>query len=106
MLRKLREASLWPLKYRINTSLLKILFDHSREPDKLDVRVRGFSTRLHDGPIFPVPFAKSEGFKKSVAYYGRTLWNALPHHIRMASDKKHFTRLLKTKYWETLNAGN
>ena len=101
-----REASLLPLKYRINTSLLKILFDHSREPDNLDVKVRGSSTRLHDGPIFPVPFPKSEGFKKSVAYYGPTLWNALPHHIRMASDKKYFTRLLKTKYWETLNAGN
>ena len=64
-----REASLLPLKYRINTSLLKILFDHSREPDNLDVKVRGSSTRLHDGPIFPVPFPKSEGFKKSVAYY-------------------------------------
>ena len=101
-----REASLLPLKYRINTSLLKILFDQSREPDNLDVRVRGSSTRLHDGPIFPVPFPKSEGFKKSVAYYGPTLWHALPHHIRMASDKKYFTRLLKTKYWETLNAGN
>ena len=72
-----REASLLPLKYRINTSLLKILFDHSREPDNLDVRVRGFSTRLHNGPISPVPFPMSEGLKKSVAYYGPTL----PHHM-------------------------
>ena len=101
-----KSSSLLPLKYWINTSLLKILFDHSREPDNRDVRVRGFSTRLRDSPIIPVPLPKSEGFKKSVAYYGRTLWNALPHHIRMVSDKKHFTRLLKTKYCETEYAGN
>ena len=95
------EASLLPLKHRINIglSLLKIglLFDLSHESDNLDVRVGGFSARLHDGPTFPVPFPKSEGFRKSVAYYGPTLWNALPHHIRMASDKKHFARLLKIK---------
>ena len=56
----------------------------------------------------PSSFSEVWGVQKSVAYYGPTLWNALPHHIRMARDKKHVTRLLKTKIHVPghSNAGN
>ena len=102
----IQKLLLYYILYKL-LNISQILFDLSHESDNLDVRVRGFSTRLQDGPIFPVPFPKSEGLKKICClYYGPTLWNALPRHIKMASDKKHFARLLKIKYCESLNAGN
>ena len=40
------------------------------------------NTRLHSAPSIYLPVPNTTLFKKSVFYYGSTLWNSLPNEIR------------------------
>ena len=60
------------------------------------VPVRG--TRYNASPTIYLPVPKTELFKKSVYYYGATLWNSLPPEVRICDNIKDF----KTKLYNII----
>ena len=56
---------------------------------------REINPRMHDAPIFNVPFPNKETFKRSVIYPGSVTWNDLPVDTRAIKDIGSFKNLQK-----------
>ena len=52
-------------------------------------------TRNNIAPTIYLPVPKTELFKKSVYYYGATLWNALSPEIRLCDNIEEFKKFIK-----------
>ena len=51
-------------------------------------------TRATEGPTIYLPVPRTEVYKKSVFYYGSSMWNNLPLNVRMQDDIDSFKNLL------------
>ena len=57
-------------------------FMFKRKDNKSLLNRREIRTRAHDAPLFLVPIPRCEAFKRSVSFYGSSLWNELKVDIR------------------------
>lgn len=92
------DAHLLPLKMRQIISLLKLMFQESKNISLLSLT--DVHTRIRNGPLFKVPKPNSERFKRSISYLGPTEWNKLPIKIRIIEDKCTFYSNIMNYFWK------
>ena len=59
-----------------------------------------YNTRSTNTLDVIVPTVNNNVFKKSLAYNGARVWNALPDFVRRANNIPHFKNLYKNFYFE------
>ena len=78
-----------PVNIRRNRQILTCIWRNiSKGVIEIAIPVR--NTRMHDAPSVYLPKPNTTLFKKSVYYYGSTLWNSLPNDIRSCVDINDF----------------
>ena len=64
------------LKDRREAHVLNFMYNRKRKVQLLNNRE--IRTRAHDAPLFNVAIPRCEAYKRSVGYFGATMWNELP----------------------------
>ena len=64
----------------------------------IEIATRIRETRNNAAPSIYLPIPRTELFKKSVFYYGATLWNALPIETRLCNNIDDY----KCKLYKTI----
>ena len=84
-------AGLTKLKFRRELHLMNFMFDQAQNQDKLKSSLSyTIRTRSCNKKLMKVKRPYTEKFKKSLAYRGPKLWNALPESIQHAKSKTTF----------------
>ena len=89
------EASLLKLKYRREQHSLNFVYDWSLDDKLIAVKPEGsVSTRSDKKRLFKIKKPRTEKFKKSLSYKGKTSWNALPVEFHQTASKTSFKLLV------------
>ena len=90
------------LKDRRYAHVLNFMYIRKRRPDLLNNRE--IRTRAHDAPLFNVKIPHCEAFKRSIGYFGSTVWNDLTPQTRNTESLLAFKNLTKKLIMQPLNA--
>lgn len=95
--------SLLPLNIRRNVTLMKLMYQYSRDlnGDNELVKVESKSTiRTRTSAVVTLRcrFPKSEFFKRSVAYQGPSMWLKQPNELNLAGSLEEFKVNMKSYY--------
>ena len=88
-----KEAKIPFLRDRRNAHALNFMF--KRKADRNLLNLREIRTRAHDAPLFNVLTPRCEAAKRSVVYYGSSLWNDLTPQLRNTQDYFAFKAIQK-----------
>ena len=83
------------LKDRRRAHILNFMFK-TKSNNRL-LNVREIRTRAHDAPLFNVKIPRCESFKRSVGYFGSTMWNDLTAAIRNTASYLVFRNARKVE---------
>lgn len=78
---------------RPHIALTCLMFKYKYDDEYVDGNLLGSLTRLQSGPYYKVDRPKTEKFKDSVSYLGRTEWNSLPPYIRCIESYSDFKNM-------------
>ena len=67
---------------------------HNIKKGVITIAVPIRETRYNVAPTVYLPIPRTELFKRSVYYYGATLWNSLPSEVRLCDNIENFKNKL------------
>ena len=89
------KAKLLRLKYRREQHLMSFLYDQSKVPALLKLKVENMvTTRWSRKPLMKIKKTRTEKFKKSLAYVGPKRWINLPKTCHQGQTKSSFKLLV------------
>ena len=89
------KAKLLRLKYRREQHLMSFLYDQSKVPALLKLKVENMvTTRWSRKRLMKIKKPRTEKFKKSLAYVGPKRWNNLPETFHQGQIKSSFKLLV------------
>ena len=92
----IQSAGLLKLKYKREQRLLNFIFDWSMDDNLIAVKPEGsVSTRSSKKRLFKIKKPRTEKFKNSLAYKGKSKWNKLPIDFYLAALKTSYTLLVQ-----------
>ena len=91
-----KEAKVPFLKERRRAHTLNFMYKRKCGKPNL-LNNREIRTRAHDAPLFQVGIPRCEAFKRSVGYFGSTLWNDLTPTVRNINSYQEFKLKQKKK---------
>ena len=97
-----KEAKVPFLKERRRAHTLNFMYKRKSGKPAL-LNHREIRTRAHDAPLFQINIPRCEAYKRSVGFFGSTLWNGLPVKIRNINSYQEFKVKQKKDMLLTLN---
>lgn len=95
------EAKVLPLRIRRNIVLMKLLYKLAYKGQEAVSRVTGARTRSTASINLPIPFPKTEWFRRNIAYQGPSRWLNLPTFLRNIVAMEEFGVGIKKWYIES-----
>lgn len=93
-----KEAGLASWEVRARIALTRLMFKYKYNEEFVEPDLDNRQTRLQTGPFYKLVTPRTDKFKNSVSYLGRSEWNSLPAYIRCIDSYPHFKKTVKTLY--------
>ena len=80
---------------RRNAHILNFMF--CRKDNRALLNTREIRTRAHDAPLFNIAIPRCEAFKRSIGYFGASIWNGLEPQVRNTDSYLAFKYLSRKR---------